>query len=145
MSGELELPDDFDLANALWESLQKGPEVGAETDNSEVQQEEKPVEESTPPEEEKKDADEHTGTEGEMASRQSDKEQQEDQPGGPGPDESGGDGDTGGAPTGGVIVHTVAPTSSDTAPSKPDRTSRTKSRHGPKFKRHRYWREHSTT
>ena len=90
------------------------------------------------------DASIDSGTESKMASGQSDQEQTTDNTRGPDADASGGNGDSGGAPPGGVVVHTVTPTSPDTAPSRPDHTSNSNKRHGPKFKRHRHWRESST-
>lgn len=149
MSGsqELELPDDFDLAESLWQSL-KGPEVsgtedtkadesidktGTDTDNSAA----------TDQVGEEVDAEQHTRDEGEMATGSSDQGEQTVEPSGHRADAGRRDGDTGGGEaedrgTTTVTVTTVRPTSDDTAPAKPESDTRNSvKRRGPRFKNHR--------
>lgn len=152
---ELELPDDDDLATANWLNIMKGLEVGADTkqettnmatEGTDIGPEVKDSKDSDSNETVKEGVDDaivDTGTTSQVEGGQGDQKQETNNAGGPGTDESGGDGDTGGAPPGGVIIHTVTPTSPNTAPSQPDRSKPTK-RRGPKFKRHRQWRENST-
>jgi hypothetical protein len=170
-NGELELADDFDWANTFWESLTKGPEVGVQdgdrsTDTTVAPgsggdtkagestlgdssanggDEQNSGSSSTENQEQGEvDANEHTGAEGKMATRSSDQEQQADQSGRHRADADGGDGDTRPSPPGGVTVHTVTPTSPDSYPSQPESTAKPNHRKGPKFKRHRWRREHSS-
>ena len=116
-------------------------------------------EESPERTEELEDASVDTGTTSEVESGSSDQEQPPDQSGGPRADEGGesgrptepepergsesGDTNSGEGRTA-TTVTTVHPSGPDVEPSRPDPEDEPKPRRkGPKFKRHKYHREHS--